>query len=116
MNQRHEVLFLNDNRSYVLVGDTWYDTHRDLAPQVGQSFLIGKIDQVLSYDEYKASYPESKEEIYFQVTDKTISGGFLRRVVGSNTENSHYDKLVRYAVNPAQPQVGSKGSKESSLD
>ena len=25
---KHEVLFLNSNRAYVLVDDTWYDTTR----------------------------------------------------------------------------------------
>jgi hypothetical protein len=96
---KHEVLFLNPNRAYVLVDNTWYDTTRDSNPRVGDSFLLGKIEKVLDYEAYTKKYPESKQEIYNEVTDKTISGGYLRRVV---------DGMVKYAVNPATPTVGSK--------
>ena len=102
---KHEVLFLSSKRAYVRVGDTWYDTTRESNPRVGESFLIGKIEEVLDYETYTKNYPESKQEIYNEVTDKTISGGYLRRVV---------DKMVKYAVNPAMPMVGKK--LESSLD
>lgn len=95
---KHEVLFLNPSRAYVLVNGTWYDTTRDSNPRVGESFLIGKIEKVLDYETYTKKYPESKQEIYNEATDKTISGGYLRRVV---------DGMVKYAVNPAMPTVGS---------
>jgi len=95
---RHEVLFLNSKRAYVLVNDTWYDTTKESNPRVGESFLIGKIEEVIDYETYTKKYPESKQEIYSEVTDKTISGGYLRRVV---------DGMVKYAVNPATPTVGS---------
>ena len=95
---KHEVLFLSSNRAYVLVDNTWYDTTRDSNPRVGESFLLGKIEKVLDYEAYTKKYPESKQEIYNEVTDKTISGGYLRRVV---------DGMVKYAVNPATPTVGS---------
>ena len=95
---KHEVLFLNSNRAYVLVDNTWYDTTRDSNPRVGDSFLLGKIEKVLNYETYTKKYPESKQEIYNEVTDKTISGGWLRRTV---------DGMVKYAVNPATPTVGS---------
>ena len=96
---KHEVLFLNSKRAYVLVNDTWYDTTKESNPTVGESFLIGRIEEVIDYETYKEKYPESKQEIYNEVTDKTISGGYLRRVV---------DGMVKYAVNPAAPTVGSK--------
>lgn len=96
---KHEVLFLNSNRAYVLVDDTWYDTTRDSNPKTGDSFLLGKIEKVLDYETYTKKYPESKQEIYNEVTDKTISGGWLRRTV---------DGMVKYAVNPSTPTVGSK--------
>lgn len=96
---KHEVLFLNSKRAYVLVNDTWYDTTKESNPTVGESFLIGRIEEVIDYETYKERYPESKQEIYNEVTDKTISGGYLRRVV---------DGMVKYAVNPATPTVGSK--------
>lgn len=104
---KHEILFLRGNRSYVRVDDTWYDTPRDSNPQIGQSFLIGKIEEVLDYEKYTKKYPESKTEIYDQVADKTISGGYIRRVV---------DAMVKYAVNPATPTVGSKLDKQSIED
>ena len=96
---KHEVLFLNSNRAYVLIEDTWYDTTRDSNPKAGDSFLIGKIEKVLDYEAYTKKHPESKKEIYNEVTDKTISGGYLRRVI---------DGMVKYGVNPATPTVGSK--------
>jgi len=100
---KHEVLFLNLNRAYVLVDNTWYDTTRDSNPRVGDSFLIGKIEKVLDYENYTKKYPESKQEIYNEVTDKTISGGWLRRTV---------DGMVKYAVNPATPTVSSNIKRE----
>jgi hypothetical protein len=95
---KHEVLFLNSSRAYVLVEDTWYDTTKESNPRVGESFLLGRIEKVLDYETYTKKYPESKQEIYNEVTDKTISGGYLRRVVNG---------MVKYAVNPATPTVGS---------
>lgn len=100
---KHEVLFLNSRRAYVKVDDVWYDTHRDSNPQKGDSFLIGRIDEVLDFEKYTKKYPESKQQIYDQVTDKTITGGYLRRVV---------DGMVKYAVNPATPTVGKNVKKE----
>ena len=104
---KHEVLFLSPRRAYVRVNETWYDTHRDSNPQKGDGFLIGKIEEVLDYEKYIKKYPESKTEIYNEVTDKTISGGYLRRVV---------DGMVKYAVNPATPTVSSSNRKESVED
>ena len=104
---KHEVLFLNSNRAYVLVDNTWYDTTRDSNPRVGDSFLIGKIEKVLDYETYTKKYPESKQEIYNEVTDKTISGGWRRRTV---------DGRVKYAVNPATPTVSSNIKREAIQD
>ena len=100
---KHEVLFLNSSRTYVLVQDTWYDTTKESNPRVGDSFLLGKIEKILDYESYTKKYPESKQEIYSEVTDKTISGGWLRRTV---------DGMVKYAVNPATPTVGSNIKRE----
>ncbi len=101
---RHEVLFLNSSRMYVLVNSTWYDTHKECNPQVGQSFLLGRVEKVLDFETYTKKYPESKEEIYDHVSDKTISGGYLRRVL---------DGMVKYAINPATPTLSSVTRKES---
>ena len=43
MKQKHEILFLNSNRTYVRVEDTWFDTSRELQPEIGNSFLLGNI-------------------------------------------------------------------------
>ena len=104
---KHEVLFLNSSRMYVLVNDTWYDTHRECNPKEGQSFLLGRIEKVLNFESYTKKYPESKTEIYNEVTDKTISGGYLRRVL---------DGMVKYAINPATPAISSVTRKESVED
>jgi len=99
---RHEVLFLNNGRSYVRISDTWYDTHKDHNPQVGQSFLIGKIQEVLDFETYVKKYPESKTEMYSYATDKTQSGGFLRKV-SSERESEYGGSMVQYGVNLIQP-------------
>lgn len=91
---KHEILFLNPSRVYVRVSETWYDTHRELNPKLGQTFLNGKVEEVLTYDEYREKFPEVKDEIYNQVADKTVSGGFIRRTVGPK---------IKYAVNPITP-------------
>ena len=100
---KHEILHLNSKRVYVLVDDVWYDTHPDLGSKVGDSFLTGKIQKILTYEEYTQQYPESKHEMFSGVNDKTISGGYLRRVL---------DNMVKYAVNPATPTMGSSNRKE----
>ena len=100
---KHEILFLRVDRAYVRVEDTWYDTHRDSNPQIDQPFLNGRIEEVLDYEKYTKKYPKSNAPMYNYVTDKTISGGYIRRAV---------DGMVKYAVNPATPQVGSSAKKE----
>ena len=100
---RHEILFLKPSRAYVLIDDVWYDTPRDSNPQVSQSFLTGRIEKVLDYEAYTKKYPQSKDEMFEYVSDKTISGGYIRRTV---------DGMVKYAVNPATPTVGSSSKKE----
>lgn len=100
---RHETLHLNRSRAYVLVNGTWYDTHADLNPKVGQNFLNGRIEEILDYDTYTSKYPEAKDEIYPVISEKTIHGGYIRRVVGG---------MVKYAVNPATPRTSSISEKE----
>jgi hypothetical protein len=104
---KHEVLFLNSSRTYVRVNETWYDTTKESNPQIGQPFLLGKVEEVLDYDTYTEKYPESKDEIYPYVTDKTISGGYLRRVV---------DGMVKYAINPDVPRIGKELDSEAILN
>lgn len=92
---KHEILRLNSSHAYVLVKDVWYDTHVELNPKVGQNFLNGSIEKVLSFADYTKEFPESKNEMYEYVSEKTVSKGFIRRVV---------DGTVKYAVNPVTPK------------
>ena len=92
---RHEVLFLNDRRTYVRLGDVWYDTHKEHDTQVGDKFLNGMVEEVLDYQSYTEAYPDSKMEMYKQVGEKVQHKGYVRRV-----SDAH---IVEYAVNPAQP-------------
>lgn len=103
----HEILFLNESRAYVLVNDVWYDTNKELFPQIGASFLIGKISKVLTYEQYTEQYPESKNELYPIVNEKTISSGYIRKYT-----NDAGDQLVKYGVNPAHPQTSGKTENE----
>lgn len=100
---KHEILFLNSSRSYVRIQDVWYDTHKEHNPQAGQAFLTGLIEEILSYDQYKEAYPESKTEIYYIVNDKTQARGFIRKVEDRRMGDGVYERMVQYAVNPLQP-------------
>lgn len=102
---RHEVLFLNSGRSYVRLDDVWYDTNKEHDPQVGQGFLMGKIEEILDFDAYKKAYPESKTEMFHNVVDKTQSGGFIRKVSDLKYDTGNYSRMVEYAVNPQQPST-----------
>lgn len=103
---KHEILKLNSSRAYVLVKETWYDTHIDLNPKIGQNFLNGNIEKVLSFEQYMKEFPESKNEMYEFISEKTVSGGCIRRVV---------DGIVKYAVNPVTPK-GDLFEKEALMD
>ena len=76
--QNHEVLSLNAKRAYVLVNGTWYDTSKELYPQVGANFLTGMIDQILSFEEYAQMFPESKTELLIKASDKIPAGSFAQ--------------------------------------
>lgn len=97
---QHQILYLNSSRAYVLVEGTWYDTRSDFNPSVGNNFLLGKIDKVLSYKEYKEAYPDSNNVLFPYINDITPSGGFIRNVCTEKQEDNTYKKFVRYAVNP----------------
>jgi hypothetical protein len=111
---KHEILFLNSRRAYVRVEDTWYDTEKEHNPKVGQGFLLGIIKEVLSFEQYKELYPESKTEMFYEVVDKTHTGGFIRKVSDKKMMFGEYNRVVQYAVNPMQPALISK--KDSNLN
>jgi len=105
--QNHEVLSLNASRAYVLVNDTWYDTSKELYPQVGTNFLTGTIDQILSFEEYTQMFPESKTELLSTASDKIPGGGYIRKITNDGSGN-----LVRYGVNPSYLQTSGKTEEE----
>lgn len=100
---KHEVLFLNSRRTYVRVGETWYDTHKENNPKVGHVFLLGTINEVLDYETYTETYPESKTEIFYTVNEKTQNRGCIRKVEDKKISEGEYARMVQYAVNPQQP-------------
>ena len=102
---RHEVLFLNSGRSYVRIDDVWYDTNKEHDPQVGQGFLMGRIEEILDFETYKEIYPESKTEMFYNVTDKTQTRGFIRKVSDLKYDTGDYGRRVEYGVNPLQPAI-----------
>lgn len=102
MSHRHEVLLLNSTRAYVRVGDTWYDTRSDFGQAIGEQFLIGTIEEILTYTEYKKKFPESKNEMWSRVNDKTNSGGYIRKASSKSDGVGSHDQLVEYAINPQQ--------------
>jgi hypothetical protein len=99
---RHEILYLNPKRVYLRVGDTWYDNHADYKYQIGDRFLLGAIDEILTYDQYKKKYPHSKNEMGPKVTEKTGHQGYIRKVTGRCDEKGITTRYVEYAVNPQQ--------------
>ena len=102
MNYRHEVLYLNPSRTYVRVGNTWYDTRNDFDQQIGDQFLIGAIEEILSYKDYTKQYPKSKTEMGPKASDKTMSGGYIRKASSLIDANSKHMSIVEYGVNPQQ--------------
>lgn len=93
MSVRHEILKADASRTFVRVNDTWYDTSRELYPQVGQPFLIGSIEEVMEYDKYMKLYGKFVKSMYEEVSEKTQSGGFIRKSEGGR---------VVYAINPVR--------------
>ena len=105
MSYRHEILYLNSSRAYVRVGDTWYDTRNDFDQQVGDQFLIGAIEEIMTHKEYTKQYPESKTEIGPKASEKTMSGGYIRKASSLIDANSKHISVVEYAINPQQFQI-----------
>ena len=98
---KHQIMFANSNRVFVRVQDTWYDTHRELTPVVGQPFLTGRIEEILDYKEYTSQFGKKVHQIYDDIKDKTHSGGWLRKVASEpDGEGSSVSRVV-YGINPS---------------
>ena len=102
MTYRHEILDLNSSRVYLRVGDTWYDSPRDFNYELGDRFLIGMVEEILSYDQYREQYPDSKHEMRPKVSEKTVHGGYLRKTTHVDNGDGTRCSMVEYAVNPQQ--------------
>jgi hypothetical protein len=107
--QNHEVLSLNAKRAYVLVNGTWYDTSKELYPQVGANFLTGMIDKVLSFEDYAEMFPESKTELLTKASDKIPAGGYIRKITNDGSGD-----VVRYGVSPLHLQTSGATEEERS--
>ena len=107
--QNHEVLSLNEKRAYVLVNGTWYDTSKELYPQVGANFLVGTIDEVLSFEDYTKMFPESKTELLTKASDKIPAGGYIRKITNDGSGD-----VVRYGVSPLHLQTSGATEEERS--
>jgi hypothetical protein len=99
---KHEILKLNEERAYVRIGETWYDTNKHLDPIVGQPFLGDSIEEILTYEEYRAQFPDSTHELFEEVNNKTGHKGSLRISRQHYNEAGVLVKSVQYAVNPLQ--------------
>jgi hypothetical protein len=64
--------------------------------------IKNKIEEVIDFETYTKKYPESKTEMYSYATDKTQSGGFLRKVSGEK-DSEYGGSMVQYGVNLLQP-------------
>lgn len=100
MSYKHEIMYLNSTRAYVRVGSTWYDSRADFDHKVGDPFLIGQINEILTHKEYTEKFPDSKNEQYSKVSDKTNSGGYIRKASSIITDAGDHQRIVEYAVNP----------------
>lgn len=95
---QHEILYLNENRVYVRVGNTWYDTNKNLEPKVGSPFLLGKIDEVLEFDQYTNLYPGSTCEIFESVNETVNREGYIRTRITQKLSKSQWKKIVKYGL------------------
>lgn len=103
----HQIMFADSSRMFVRIDDTWYDTHKEFQPQVGQRFLIGRIEEVLNYDEYVKQFGKRVKTMYEDVAEKTHSGGFLRKVETDSQGGGVTTSRVVYAVNPIRSNTDS---------
>lgn len=95
---QHEILYLNENRVYVRVGDTWYDTNKEFDPKVGAPFLLGKISEVLTFDDYISLYPGSTKEIFQTVNDSVNMDGSIRAAINKRVSRFSWVKMVKYGI------------------
>lgn len=105
MNYKHETLYLNSTRVYLRVGETWYDSRADFGHKIGEQFLIGSIEEILTYSEYTDRFPDAKSELFAKVNDKTGPNGYIRKATYTATSDGGRISSVDYAVNPQQFSV-----------
>jgi hypothetical protein len=87
----HEITFLNSKRQFLLLdNDTWYDANTAYTYYEEDPFLIGKVKQVMNYEEYTSAFPEaSKIELKSAVSD--FSSGVFIRCIKSGVVTYNYD-------------------------
>ncbi len=108
---QHEILYLNENRVYVRVGDTWYDTNKEFEPKVGAPFLLGKIAEVLTFNDYVSLYPGSTKEIFQTVNDSVNMDGSIRAAINKRVSRFSWVKMVKYGITK-QPRKDINGDSQ----
>lgn len=102
MTYKHEIMHLNSSCVYLRVNDTWYDASNGFTYEIGDPFLIGRVEEILSYEEYTERFPESKNEMAQAVSEKTTHKGYLRKPATVLNPDGTKSRVVQYAVNPKQ--------------
>lgn len=74
----HEFLWLNNKRQYLLLDNgTWYDASVNFVYKPGDLFLTGKVQEILSYEDYIDRFPEV-QKIDCKYESNSISGIYAR--------------------------------------
>lgn len=87
----HEIMFLNSKRQFLLLdNNTWYDANQSFSYSEGDSFLNGKVKQVMTYEEYIDNFPEvNKVELKSVPSD--FSSAIFMRCVKNGVVTYNYD-------------------------
>lgn len=87
----HEIMFLNSKRQFLLLdNDTWYDANQSFHYQEGDSFLTGKVKEVLTYEDYTNRFPESSR-VELKSMPSDFSSGIFMRCVKNGLVAYNYD-------------------------
>lgn len=96
----HEFIWLNQDRQYLLLDNgTWYDSSINFSYELGDNFLIGKIVDKKSYDQYVEEFPEVKNIKNHSQTD-FVNGILVRAIV---------DGEIAYNYNPNRSLLNLEG-------
>lgn len=96
----HEFLWLNANRQYVLLNTgAWHDASTSFQYSIGDTFLNGHIERILSFADYVEEFPEVKD------TEKKSLGDFVNGLLVRTVSEGR----VIYNHNPHRPSLNMDG-------